>query len=545
MKRLLPISVLLLCTLIPLWSENADISIKVYELEDYVRHPRMEEQDRLKGGNPAFRPGLEIISNIDDVEIRFFDLKVGRTPAEWDNLDPGAYQVQLRRSGYEPLEFWVTVRSDRRTVVYVTMGSPMGTLKLKGLPPGASASFNRVPLDSTTIRVPAGAGSLKVTAFGWEPVSTNVLVKSGEETVWTYAGQMAEFSLQAPRIRPRRLPADDRRGFRIDWEASAPGSGEMTITGPTGDIIDRRIFDISDYAGTFYWIQTDKVSADLPEGEYTVKVSGTGGTGIPESAESRLTLDNRFIREPRPNAHPLPGLMYAPGTSMLPPGIWQASTTAGFDIGTGSAGAFTGIPAGVALRIAPGKRWELSGKFGMRATDPFDDTSLDLSLSGSWRISPAARPFEANLALLYYHRGLARDFAEIPLDTPGMQLPGLQLSLPMEYAFGRLSVVLTPSANLFFPGSDPADWTLGTPAAFTGSVAAGAYWETGRYLVGASTAVRSPDVSGSYLDWTMWSGLEGRFDLPGEASYFAAWCGIRYLDVDPVVSLGLEFVVIR
>lgn len=537
------IALLLFIVPATLYAEN--ISIKVYELEDYIRHPRMEEEDQLKGGNPAYRPGLEIISDIDDVEIRFFEESVGYTPAEWDNLSSGAYRVRMERTGYEIIEFWVQVQSDRRTVVFVEMGNATGTLVLHNIPENAEVSVNRIPVDGNIAELASGPGNLMVNAFGWKPVVETIEIAAGRILEWSYAGEKTSFALYEPQIRPSVLPAGDRRGFRIDWRAAGPGSADIRIYDYSDTEYTAIPFGISTGTGTVYWSPSTLEGYDVPEGEYRVVLAGTGYDDTRDSAESTLAVDNRFKREPRPLMYLLPGLMYAPGTAMLPPGIWQVATGAGIDIDTGSGAGYAGVPAGLGIRVAPGKRWELSGRFGMKARDPFDDTSLYLSLSGTWRMVPSSGQFQANLSLLYHHEGMAVDFAAIPEKTPGMALPGLQLSVPMEYAIGDFSIVLTPSANLFFAGNDPSQWRLAPPARFAGSLGSGIYYETGRYLAGFSTAVRSPDVSGDILDWTMWSALEGRFDLPGEASYFAGWCGMRYLDTDPVISLGVEFGMIR
>lgn len=536
---------LLFLTVAAGWSDPGDITITVYELKDYVRHPRMEEEDRLKGGDPSYRPGLEIITDVDDTEIRFFEERVGRTPAEWDYLAAGAYRVRLERTGFEIVEFRVQVRSDRRTVVFVEMPPSEGTLRLNGLPPSAAAVYNRTPVAEGGNRVPAGTSSLSVTAFGWEPVTVTLEVQPGEVTEWNWEGEPSPFSVAAPRIRPRVLPTGDRRGFQIDWTATAPGTAELMIRDAQGTLISTQEFGIADRQGTIFWQPKTDAGEYPAEGDYSASLKGIGEDETVISGDTKFIIDNSFIREPRPNSHILPGLMFAPGTTMLPPVVWQASTGAGIDIGTGTSTGYTGVPIDAGLRISPGRRWEITGKFGMKAVDPFDRTSLSLSVAGSWRITPRSGPFEANLALLFRHSGLAVEFGTIPFDNPGMELPGLQLSVPMEYAFSRLSVVLAPSVNMFFPGDDPGSWTLAGPARFTGSVGTGIYWENGRFLVGGSTAVRSPDLSGNYLDWTLWSGLEGRIDLPGEAAYFAGWCGVRYLDIDPVAILGIEFGVIR
>ncbi len=513
------------------------ISIIEYEFEDYIRNRRMEEEDRLRGNDFSFKPGLEIITNIEEVEIRFFEEKIGRTPWEMDNLDAGAYRLSLERTGYEILEFWVSVRNDRRTVVLVNMGEPTGTLILNDLPPGAEVTIDRVPVEGTRLTAAAGNRSLKVSAFGWETVQSTIEIPSGESLEWRYDGKRRAFELETLKVIPQVLPPGDKRGFQIEWAAASGGSADIRIFTPDGVETAVIPFAVSSSNGRVYWIPSGDFG-DLPEGKYRVVAGGTGYDTSVDSTETFLYLDSRFKREPRPIYTPLPGLLYAPGSAMLPRGIWQVSTGAGVNIGDG-------IPVVIGLRFSPASRLEFSGRFTMTARDPFDTTSVGFSFSGSWRANPKSGPYSVNLALLFSYDGYTADFGQIPGTNPGIALPGLQFSVPMEYELGNWNFVFSPSAYLTFLGGDDGEWRFKGPARLAASIGGGVYYENGRFLLGASAAVRGPDYPQGFLDYTVWSGLEGRFDLPGDASYLAAYTGVRTLEADPVFSLGIEFGVIR
>lgn len=526
-------------------AEEEQIRIDEVEYEDYVRNPRMEEEDRLRGNVFTYRPGLEIITDIEDVEIRFFEERIGVTPWEENDLAAGAYRVQLARTGYEILEFWVPVRNDRRTVVLVTMGKASGTLVLNDLPPGAEVLIDRVPVEGVKVSAQAGTRNLRVNAFGWETVQESVEIPSGESVEWRYEGQRTPFSLMTLKTHPSALPAGDLRGFRFDWTASSAGSADIRIFAPDGAQVAAIPFSVSSSRGSVTWKPESGSDDKLPDGEYRVLAAGTGFDNTTDSIESSVSLDKRFRREPRLSFAPLPGLLYAPGSAMLPRGIWQASTSAGIDIGTGNSDSSDGVPVTVGVRFSPARRWEISGKFGMTARDPFDATSLGMSLSGSWRANPKSGPYSVNLALLFAYGGFAADFGRSPSVNPGMSLPGLQFTAPMEWALGNWNIVLSPSIYMTFLGKDPSEWTFKGPPRVVESIGAGVYYEDGRFLVGLSAAVRGPDYPREFLDYTVWTGLEGRIDLPGDASYLALYTGVRTVDSDPVLSLGIEFGVIR
>ena len=548
LQRLFFISVLLLTLTpgLPLYAAETDaqITITEYELEDYYRHPRMEEEDRLRGRVFKFQPGLEIITNVDDAEIQFFEERIGKTPWEQNNLPPGAYRVLLERTGYESVEFWVDVRSDRRTVALVTMVQPSGEIILNKLPPGATVSIDRVPLENPSagipLKAPAGRCSLTVSAFGWETVQTDVEIPSGGILSWVYNGKRTAFAFSSLKIKPPVLPPGDKRGFTFEWNATSGGSADMRIISPDG--LDTAVipFAVTSASGKIKWAPyTGKDGNEtLPDGKYQVVVNGTGYDNRAASAESSFILDSRFKREARPLFSPLPGLFYVPGTAMLPKGIWQASTGAGFHLGGG-------IPVDIGVRFSPASRFEFSGKFKLTARDPFDTTSIGMDFSSSWRILPKGGPFTMNGALLFSYEGYAGDFGRIPVSPWELSLPGLQLSIPMEYNLKNWNFVLTPSVNLSFLGEDDEDWRFTTPARVSETLGAGVYYENGRFLVGCSGAVRGPDFPGGFLDTKYWAALEGRLDLPADASYLALYAGMDSLESDPTLSMGIEFGVIR
>jgi len=519
-------------------SNQGQITITEYEHEDYFRHPRMEEEDRLRGRSFQFQPGLEIITDVDDAEIEFFEERIGKTPWEQDNLSPGAYRIRLERTGYEVIEFWVNVRSDRRTVVLVNMDRPAGTLVLQGLPPEAVVTIDRLPVEGTEITAAAGTRILKVSAFGWETVQTELEIPSGTRIEWHYEGKRSAFSLETVRIRPKVLPPGDIRGFTIEWKAGSGGSADLSITDPEGNPVTVIPFAVSSSGGTIEWVP-ESGDEKLPDGEYRVVISGTGYDSSPASSESFLRIDSRFRREGRPAFTPLPGLLYAPGTAMLPEGIWQVSTGAGMYINEKE------IPVNIGIRFSPVRRLEFTGKFRLTPRDPFDTTSIGMDFSAAWRANPGTGPFTVNLAMLFSYEGFAADFNRIPPGNPGITLPGIQFSIPMEYALGKWNFVLSPSVYVIFLGNNPEDWQFSGPVRAAGGVGAGLYYENNRFLIGASMALRSPDYPRDFLNTSLWSGLEGRFDLPGDASYFALYAGVRTLDTEPKADVGVEFGIIR
>jgi len=517
---------------------SKSVQISKYESWNYIRHPRMEEEDYLGRRVFEFQPGLEIITNVEDVRVLLSGEEVGRTPWEQSNLEPGLYRVQLILRSFELDEFSVTVNNDWRIVVTVTLGELTGTLVLRDMPSGARVEIDGKTYVGNEISVRAGKHRLRVSAFGWETRELAIEISPGERLEWRYNGRQKAFKLEEFGVSPRSLPPEDQRGFRINWTASSSGRIEIIILGSDNRLISRMPVSISAARGSINWRPARAGGNALTDGTYRIIASGTGKDNESSISTASLVIDSRFKREARLMSNTLPGLLYAPGTSMLPPGVWQTATGIGVDIGN-SAGS-SEFPVTVGFRVSPGSRWELNAKFGVGVRSPFDTTSIHSSLSGSWRINPVPGAFEINLALLFSHNGLASGFNRIPQTISLLMLPGLHLITPMEFSFDRWNLVLSPTLSLVFLGSDSENWRLAAPIRTVQSLGLGAYYEGEKFLVGVSTALRGSDFPRGLVQTALWSGLEGSFKLLGGSSYLSVFTGVRYLSVRPVFGAGIE-----
>lgn len=514
------------------------IQINEYKSWNYTRHPRMEEEDYRRQRLFEYQPGLEIITDVDGVRILLSDEEVGRTPWEQSNQEPGLYQVRLILRSFELGAFPVTVYSDRRTVATIAIGEPEGTLILRDMPSGAEIEIDGVPYTGNEISLRAGKRRLRITAFGWETNEAVIEISPGRRVEWHYSGARKTFEFGEFKIVPKSLPPNDWRGFRINWIASSSGQVKLKILGPGNELITEIPLRISTPQGSINWRPMKEDGNALADGRYRIAASGIGRNGSSGISTTSLIIDSRFRREARLMQNTLPGLLYAPGTSMLPPGVWQTATGIAASIGNPAASSEFPVTAG--FRISPASRWEISARFGVRVRNAFDAASIHTSLSGSWRINPKPGPLETNLALLFSHDGLTSGFGRIPQTNSSMILPGFHLLTPMEISFAHWNLILSPTISLTFVGPDNENWRLASPVRTVQSLSLGAYHESEQFMVGLSTAFRGPDLPGGFLDLALLSGLEGRFDLPGDASYLAVFIGVCYLNADPVASVGIE-----
>ena len=528
--------------------ENRSAAVNEYRYEDYIRHPRMEEEDRLRRRTFTFAPGLEIIANVDDADITIHGKHVGKTPWESSAVPPGTYRVRLSRRGFTPRELWIDVFSDRRVVVEVEIEASTGTLRLTGVPENAVIRFNRKRFVGNTLEVTSGTGVLIIRAFGWETVESPVEVPAGREVIWEYPGSRVPFDLGGVSVSPKSLPARDNEGFRIRWRAAAPGRGKLTVRDPRGRVVYSEPLKFSAEEGHARWIPADE--RNLSEGNYSAEIigraSGEGPEAVSAAADANFRIDNRFSRSPVP--------FDFSGAGMLPPGMSLTAVGA-------SLNAQAGVPVTTALLHSPAARIELRGRFTLRIRAAESLTAapargsgslradsnapgLGLSLGASWRITPRSGLFAANMSLGLSYEGSVSDFAALPCLPGSRESPGLHVSLPMELNPGRWLFILTPSADLMLLGGDSARRRIAGPVRLAGTLEAGILYDAPGFLIGIVSSLQSSDLPGGFFERSLGAGVRGRIDMPGGGSYIGLRADFRVPALSPLlspsVSAGLE-----
>jgi len=122
MKKFVAFFFLILFTGYYAFAQNTDdprIEVVMKKTLDYQRPSRLQEEDRKKGVLFKFVPGLEIVTDIDAVKVYLFDIESGRTPYENNDINSGYTRIKLEKPGYKDYTFWVNIKDNYRTTVYI------------------------------------------------------------------------------------------------------------------------------------------------------------------------------------------------------------------------------------------------------------------------------------------------------------------------------------------------------------------------------------------------------------------------------------------
>ncbi|QEN07494.1 PEGA domain-containing protein [Oceanispirochaeta crateris] len=96
------------------------VQIQMRKILEYERPARLIEEDKKNSESFQFVSGLEIVTDVEYMRVFLFDDEVGRTPYENNRVQNGSLRIKLKKTGYEDLTLWVTVRENYRTTVTVS-----------------------------------------------------------------------------------------------------------------------------------------------------------------------------------------------------------------------------------------------------------------------------------------------------------------------------------------------------------------------------------------------------------------------------------------
>jgi hypothetical protein len=99
----------------------ANMDLAVSDRYDYLRPETLSLSDKTNGKIFIWKPGIEILTDIDSVRIYLNGDRSGTIPWEGDDLNPGIYRFSLEKTGYKTEDFMLLLEPDTRVTLFVRM----------------------------------------------------------------------------------------------------------------------------------------------------------------------------------------------------------------------------------------------------------------------------------------------------------------------------------------------------------------------------------------------------------------------------------------
>ncbi len=485
-------------------------------------------------------PSLRVLSDPDGATVYLDGRRQGTTPLTVEEARPGHYLLRVEKSGYYESRQWIEISNTSTLVIRIELQLITGFLDVTLEPSDATLTVGDERIRDGFIELPVGTHRVQARAFGYEAQTETVRITARSVTRLSMVLDRSPFrisALEAWRAAFSPLSPGTVGTTRISYRVSAPGTGELIVRDEDGAVV-RRVAQgpFTDWAQSHRWDGTDDEGRIVPDGTYTVEITGVGNDGRVEYLSTRVTVDRALLVRYRSVWTATPGLLYAPTRTALPGGQTQIAAQLGVSVDTGSGNPSMLVPVRVGVRIGLGAGFEAFGYGGLTVTDePYEDR---LTAGGAigWD-GPEARLGEARLGVGLSVGGMHESRRLLaPPDRPDAHAspPGFFASLPISLRGEIVQVVLAPEYRFVAPDVAGSPWS-GHAVLRSGAVA-----DLGRLTAGLSGALYYPFDKATAMPSVSFIGVETHW-IPPQSSVALSAFGASRLSTEraPVFLAGM------
>jgi hypothetical protein len=456
-------------------------------LVDRVLEAEAADEEGPPPPPPEGVEGLEIRTDPDGAAVWLNNRYQGTTPLVIGGLKKGTYRLLITRKGYHDTVVWLDYHGG--SMAYeIALDPILGFVQVDVSPSDAEVTLDDKRVSRGITPVPVGSYTVKASAFGYTEWRGRIEVWENLVTPIAVDLEPAAFAISPPSIaRPVVNPENPGLlgSLEARFDVTGPGSASVTVLDRFGHQVHQEpLPEFRTWSQRFRW----RPSAAIPDGEYSIVIAGLGRDGIESRQESLFSLDRTVRIAPRSSWSGGSGLLYVPTAEALPPGSFQASL-----VGIAYANLATDqvqAPVQLSFRAGLGGNMELDAGAGAILTGSVPPIFGSLSLR--WQFVEPTRPVGIGVAL----EGKA---ALQGVPTRGIlttdifaNFSGLSLGIPLQFAFGQVSLLAEPAIIVSawqvdyksepVTSSSPASWMYWR---------AGLMLDTGAFVAGASVSARS------------------------------------------------------
>jgi hypothetical protein len=470
-------------------------------------------KDRYHGTTSLTAEGLAIRTDPEGAEVWLNSSYQGTTPLTIEGLRKGTYRLLITLEGYREVMIWLDY-SGEPMVYEISLVPILGYVDLDVTPDGAEVMLGDRRLRRGITPIPIGSYSVKASAFGYTEWRSRVRVYENAVTPITVdlapaAFAVATLSIARTVVNPRNPGLIGFLDARFD--VTAPGSGSAAVFDRLGQEVHQETLpEFTAWSQRWTWRPPDAI----PDGEYSIVISGLGRDGLESRKESRFTVDRTMRTTLRSSWSGGSGLLYVPAAEALPPQSVQAGL-----IGVAFYDPLKGLlqaPVQLSVRTGLGSDLELDASIGAILTGSTPPVVGSVSIR--WAFLQTANPVALRAAVEAKAALQSVPMAGILTTDTFANFSGLSLGVPIQLTLGPVSLLAEPaiigSGWQVDYDSEPA--TSASPAAWM-YWRAGLMLDTGAFVAGISASARSNPLPDGFLsiDLPVQAGLELHLLLPG------------------------------
>ena len=226
---------------------------------------------------------MTVDTDVPKVEIYLDGTYKGHSPLVLKDIPPGIRQLTLKKDGFLSCRYTIECQPGETKKVYVELVRAEGTLAVRGAPANAEILIDGVARPGTTLALGEGVHTVTIRAFGFTERKEEARIVRGKETAIPGTLERVPFSISAPKALKAAFNPDNPETLGtagISFTVSAPGEVTLRVFSAEGTKV--RTFTIRDFASwrqTIAWDGRDDAGKALPDGVYTLELTGSGEPG--------------------------------------------------------------------------------------------------------------------------------------------------------------------------------------------------------------------------------------------------------------------------
>ncbi len=410
--------------------------------------------------------GLYITSDPSNARVFINGIERGSTPFSDPNLMPGSYMVTLVRESYVDRQIVVTVPRRSRVVVSLDMEKATGSLivrpkKAPGIPSwlpfDPEIYVDGVHQSENPLSLPVGFQNILVRAFGFEDASEVVMIYQDRTSFLEPELKPAFYQMSNTIIRRARFNPANSGSLGITecvFEVNAPGKGTVKVTNSQGtEVYSKNLETFTTWSQFVSWDGKDHNGAAVPDGSYiitlnTESIPWDDKPSVKQSVSLPVEVDSSIQIFPESMASGKSGLLFAPGTDILPKGSYQLDALMLFGKAPAAEKVWSNLPLAFSFRFSPFNFLEAAASLNI-IPEFGEKTIIGAGGSVKWQIlhhEHGALPLGLAAILSY---GWAQ---EGPI-TPFVMGTGLEIALPVSWSFGN-ACMLSLSPGILWSGPE-------------------------------------------------------------------------------------------
>ena len=235
---------------------------------------------------------MTVDTDVPKVEVYLDGTYKGHSPLTLKDIPPGIRQLTLKKDGFLSCRYTIECKPGETKKVYAELVRAEGTLSVQGAPANAEILIDGAPRASTKTALTLGEGVHTVTirAFGFAERKEEARIVRGKETAIPGSLERVPFSLSAAKVLKAAFNPDNPETLGtagVSFTVSAPGAATLRVLSPEGtEVRTLTVRDFASWRQTIMWDGRDNAGKALPDGAYTLELTGSGEPGDTPSAGS-------------------------------------------------------------------------------------------------------------------------------------------------------------------------------------------------------------------------------------------------------------------